>query len=627
MDQSINIPSDSGSSISVSKTQLATLVSAGAIIPGEYYSITDPVLGGTIILQAVSATKLSPAGTWLRPTNLTGFGWIRLLTGAAGSVDDLTVNGVNQMTASVPFVTSLNQTAINVAININANSGAAYTALAILDTIVVYQKVASALANTHVVASTTTTITTGNTQNIVNGYDSTIQSLDITYDIANDQIRSCVDSFTNNRMYVSERDRLTFLGFTPSVEPFNSFRWGDPCYHGNEMDNGFIMNVFCAGTDGSTGRVAENHIMSQSGISNCVVGSTAQLSHNNIESTFGSAIVNNLVLGTSSFLTQNRIRFGKIQSNIILGSSAGILSVEMPANASTGTLVSGNLLSGNSTQVGFCTLMLAATISNNIISGSSANISSSELTGRTSTINGNTLSGSFATISRCKLNGDSCQINGNTVLGAGNPSIRNNTLSGNSCTINNNIMTSNSLNGGGITACTLNGTSSGINSMNFAVASNIQHITLDAASAIFSGYTFDATFTNLVNIHWRKDNTLRYNMIKTGLTNTANNGATGSDIILGLLPIAKIYPSSVTIEGNGLVGVGASVNVGIETDSTSALVPSTAITSLGTNVIVQSAVTFAKASVTNRRVVMQVTGASLTAGAVQVTAEFKISNF
>lgn len=81
-----------------------------------------------------------------------------LNTGVSGSTDSILVNGVEIMNGSVPFNTSLEQTATDVATNITTfNSIPSYTAIANGTTIIITGPVGS---NGFVVTSSATTITT-----------------------------------------------------------------------------------------------------------------------------------------------------------------------------------------------------------------------------------------------------------------------------------------------------------------------------------------------------------------------------------------------------------------------------------------------------------------------------------
>jgi len=86
-------------------------------------------------------------------------GTVDLTGGASGSVDGITVDGIEIMSGSVPFNVSLTQTATDVAANINANTSEPnYTASAAA-TLITITKVKKE-PFTGVVVSTTTTITT-----------------------------------------------------------------------------------------------------------------------------------------------------------------------------------------------------------------------------------------------------------------------------------------------------------------------------------------------------------------------------------------------------------------------------------------------------------------------------------
>ncbi len=86
-------------------------------------------------------------------------GSVDLTAGASGSVDTIKVNGIDIMSASVPFNTSLAQTAIDVAANITANtSNPNYTASAAAGLITI--TAVNNEASTDTVVSTSTTITT-----------------------------------------------------------------------------------------------------------------------------------------------------------------------------------------------------------------------------------------------------------------------------------------------------------------------------------------------------------------------------------------------------------------------------------------------------------------------------------
>jgi hypothetical protein len=89
-------------------------------------------------------------------------GTLTLTGGGAGSIDTVTVGGVNVLGASVPFNGTLAQTAADVASQINRwKSSPDYTALSNGNVVTIYASVgAGTAANSLVVAATATTITT-----------------------------------------------------------------------------------------------------------------------------------------------------------------------------------------------------------------------------------------------------------------------------------------------------------------------------------------------------------------------------------------------------------------------------------------------------------------------------------
>lgn len=88
-------------------------------------------------------------------------GTVTLNTGASGSVDSVTVNGVEILSGSVPFNTDLPTTATDVATNITANTSSPnYTAIAIGNIITITSLTLGTSPNGFVILSTATTITT-----------------------------------------------------------------------------------------------------------------------------------------------------------------------------------------------------------------------------------------------------------------------------------------------------------------------------------------------------------------------------------------------------------------------------------------------------------------------------------
>ena len=92
---------------------------------------------------------------------VSSIGSVTLATGISGSVDSITVDSVEVMSASVPFNSSLTQTAADVAANINAfTSVPNYTAKSFGTKIVIAPTITGSSTNGFVVDATATTITT-----------------------------------------------------------------------------------------------------------------------------------------------------------------------------------------------------------------------------------------------------------------------------------------------------------------------------------------------------------------------------------------------------------------------------------------------------------------------------------
>lgn len=108
------------------------------------------------------------------PEALRSSGNVILTGGAAGSVNTITVNGVNIMSGAVSYATSLTATAAAVVANINAYTSVPnYIALAVGTTIAILSDDTGSVFNGYVVAATTTLLTT-TTQNMNDGSDALV---------------------------------------------------------------------------------------------------------------------------------------------------------------------------------------------------------------------------------------------------------------------------------------------------------------------------------------------------------------------------------------------------------------------------------------------------------------------
>ena len=119
--------------------------------------------GGSSTLErfTIDATGNSSIVTDRTPVNVAATATVTLTGGAAGSVDTITVDGVNIMSGSVAFTTNLATTATAVAANINAHtSSPEYTAVAVGATITISAAAGvGSNPNGYAVVVTATTIT------------------------------------------------------------------------------------------------------------------------------------------------------------------------------------------------------------------------------------------------------------------------------------------------------------------------------------------------------------------------------------------------------------------------------------------------------------------------------------
>ena len=134
--------------------------------------------GGTSTLErfTIDSSGNSSIISSRAPVAVFATGTVTLLTGAAGSVDTVTVNGVTVTSGSVAYSTSLAVTATALAANITAfTSSPNYSAVAVGATVTITAATASASVNGFVVAVTLTTLT-ASTTNMTGGSAALVSS-------------------------------------------------------------------------------------------------------------------------------------------------------------------------------------------------------------------------------------------------------------------------------------------------------------------------------------------------------------------------------------------------------------------------------------------------------------------
>lgn len=125
----------------------------------DIYSGAQPALPDSAATGTLLATLTSGAGAYTAETRAAGSA--TLTGGAAGSVDTLTVNGIDVLGVSVPFNATLTQTAADVAAQINRNPKNRLFAASSVGAVITLTANAAlgVTPNTWVVAATLTTLT------------------------------------------------------------------------------------------------------------------------------------------------------------------------------------------------------------------------------------------------------------------------------------------------------------------------------------------------------------------------------------------------------------------------------------------------------------------------------------
>jgi len=177
--------------------------------------------GGSSTLErfTIDATGNSSIVTDRTPSNVAATAIVTLTGGAAGSVDTITVNGVNIMSAPVAFTTDLATTATAVAANINAHtSSPEYTAAAVGAVITISAAVgAGSDPNGYAVLVTATTITFTKTD-MVGGSFSIITSsqnlwmFDYQYDSSSNENYLIAHVSPNLRCICNDENGQIFFG-------------------------------------------------------------------------------------------------------------------------------------------------------------------------------------------------------------------------------------------------------------------------------------------------------------------------------------------------------------------------------------------------------------------------------
>lgn len=569
---------------SILKSNLLTLVSTGQLKPKQSYNITDSVVGGNIIMTALTNNTLSDDCIWLRPTKLAAFGIVGILSGAAGSINSVTIDGVNIMSAPVAYTTSLNTTATNVQNNINAFTGTSgYRCVSINNYLVIIANVALLSSNGKIVSGTSTTLILGNELPLANGSDSTLQSLNVMYNISNDTLSSCSDKYGN-------------VVTTHIQTAYNHFSWGDIRFYNNKLFGSFFENVFLySGLSFDSNKTSSGSSITRNFLA-LGSGAVAVFQRNCFDS--ASSFFNNIIItpNTSlSFVQSNQLSCqGRISNNTLVTSGTGSASIWSNTLSGPASGISGNTGGSTNSSVNY-------------------QIWGNKLLGPSSSISNNT--GSTGLFIRYNtILGFSGTINNNSFQTISNMSdISYNIISGISSTINNN--TFNSI-GCSITKNNLLGENSGINLINLTITNaSILNNNITAKGGIITNINFDTVFNILSNIEWT-DSEYSFSFTTPALNGAANLGQFGSAITIGYVP-NKWYPYSADLDSSIIVaGVGSTLEIGIETDSAKNILNTTTVTTISNTL---TTVTPLKTKATQVRRIIALPGtADITAGAFKL---------
>ena len=174
--------------------------------------------GGATTLErfTIDDTGNSSIVTDRTPVAAPAYGTVTLTGGASGSVDDITIDGVSQMSGSVAFNTDLATTALDVASDINATS-TTYVATVVGATITLTSVTDGYAYNNLVVDATVTTIT-ADTKDTKGGSDGLVGSVynrwmfDYQYDSSTNQNYIIAHVSPNGRSESNAEGGQVFFG-------------------------------------------------------------------------------------------------------------------------------------------------------------------------------------------------------------------------------------------------------------------------------------------------------------------------------------------------------------------------------------------------------------------------------
>ena len=593
---------------SVTYAELNALIVISALKPKQKYSISNSYHGGSVIVTAITGSTLEVNAIWLRNTKLCAFGIIGLIAGSSGSVNTLTVNGINIMTAAVNYTTSLSNTATLIANNINANGGSAYSAIAINEYIVITTKVASATNNGEVIAMTTTTLTASTSLPLKNGVNPVAYTLAVQYDITKDRFNSCVDPIWNNTLNVN-------LNATNTVDVYNDFRWGDPVYYNNVISSSshYYNFVYNNATDLRRGYYSDNSFTNGAYMQrNFISGSPAQTSTQSFGysglryvTAIGGYMYGNIFISANNQAILYRIN---------LFGTGGIFqnTIHCMQVFTNGFVFLQSLTMGNAGVIYNCKSL-----------GQGAyNFQSCYIDG---TVTISCIALSLVTMYQCSI-GISSVVTGVVNITSSFRLYRINII-GRTDNINSitagitNFVVNNSTTPCGFYDIQIIGGASVL--PNIVLNSNgatIQRIALVGSNLIWGNFTTTDDF-NIISDYTLTNDEYSFAYTTPTLDGTANKGLVDSPIQVGLVP-AKWYCYSADFEATNLTGTGATLKLGIDTDGDGVIIPATAIATL--NGVITTSVPIKTKATVLRKITITPQSATVLTGSVRVIIKGRI---
>lgn len=340
--------------VPITRAALIALQGAGDLVEGTTYAVTDAqdALGGTVTMFALSNTELESDGYWNFTANLGAQGRFMINSGAAGSINQITITTpggpVNLLTAPVVYNTTRNQTAIDVVTAINANSlVSGFRAWVITSTTsgdnfdqpsVHFESLVGQTGFTYTVSINTTTLTVNNVINGTLGFNSEDIQIECKYDLANDHIFSARDNKYNVSITTGRLRRIA-LGYNPVT----TFRWNDQRLRNWVVNDSGVRDIMF--------RTVAANFFREVNLDNCVfekfTSNTGQQSRIDLRS-------NSIITNVS---TTGSISMGNVKG---LYNIQNIDCATLNLTSTDGSITVNNSTFGNSTTRSSCSFALTA---------------------------------------------------------------------------------------------------------------------------------------------------------------------------------------------------------------------------------------------------------------------------